>query len=68
MPEKTIEYPQKQQNSTSSSSMNESNLEMFQNSHTLDMYFAGVDDPFQNWIASPIHNWDLFDNLQDNFL
>ncbi|WMV29025.1 hypothetical protein MTR67_022410 [Solanum verrucosum] len=68
MPEKTLEYTQEQQNSTSSSSINESNLEMFQNSLTLDMYYPGVEDPFQNWIASPIHNWDLFDNLQDNFL
>ncbi|KAG5568310.1 hypothetical protein H5410_064675 [Solanum commersonii] len=68
MPEKTLEFTQEQQNSTSSSSINESNLEMFQNSHTLDMYYPGVEDLFQNWIASPIHNWDLFDNLQDNFL
>ncbi|XP_015075880.1 transcription factor MYB20-like [Solanum pennellii] len=69
VPEKTLEYTQEQQNSTSSSSINESNnLEMFQNSHTLDMYYPGVEDPFPNWITSPIHNWDLFDNLQDNFL
>lgn len=65
MPEKTLEYTQEQQNSTSSSS---NNLEMFQNSHTLDMYYPGFEDPLQNWITSPIHNWDLFDNLQDNFL
>ncbi|KAM3303776.1 MYB-like transcription factor ODO1 [Capsicum chacoense] len=73
--EKTLDYPREQQNiqnSTSSSSLNESldmgsSSEIFQNSHTLDMYNPGVEDPFQNWIGSPIH-WDLFDNLEDNFL
>ncbi|KAK4376984.1 hypothetical protein RND71_003280 [Anisodus tanguticus] len=75
-----LDYPQEQkkiQNSTSSSSLNESlemgsSSEMFQNSDTLetfsrDMYNPGLEDPFQNWIGSPIR-WDLFDNLEDNFL
>lgn len=82
MPE-TLNFPQEQQNiqiSTSSPSldeMNESNLEMgsnelFQNSDTLetfssDMYNPGLEDPFQNWIGSPIH-WNLFGNLDENFL
>lgn len=76
----SLDFPEEQQNiqnSTSSSSldeMNESNLEMgsnelFQNSDTFssDMYNPGLEDPFQNWIDSPIH-WNLFDNLDDNFL
>ncbi|CAN4123937.1 unnamed protein product [Withania somnifera] len=77
LPEKTLDYPQEQQNSTSSSSLNESlemgsSSEMLQNSHTLetfsrDMYNSGVEDPFQDWIGSPIH-WDIFDNLEENFL
>ncbi|XP_016477155.1 myb-related protein 315-like [Nicotiana tabacum] len=79
----SLDFPEEQQNiqnSTSSSSldeMNESNLEMgsnelFQNSDTLetfssDMYNPGLEDPFQNWIGSPIH-WNLFGNLDENFL
>ncbi|XP_060215713.1 transcription factor MYB20 [Lycium barbarum] len=75
----TFDYPQEQQNiqnSTSSSSLNEmtessemGSSEIFQNLGTFsrDLYNPGVEDPFQNWIGSPIR-WDLFDNLEDNFL
>ncbi|MCD7456938.1 hypothetical protein HAX54_033643 [Datura stramonium] len=77
LPVKALDYPQGQlQNSTSSSSLNESleiigsSSEMFQNSHTFsrdDVYNPGLEDPFQNWIGSPIR-WDLLDNFEENFL